>query len=228
MSLKRCFILFLFCCWHSTVICQSAEVTRYINEITDLIKNNSIVARKIDWAKHEKEITLLSKDIYSIDSCKPIQNYFISILRTNGDKHSFFLYKSVVKRLNSTSSESQETQARLIGAHIGYIKVPGMLSFNTLVNNAFSDTIQQLIKKLDMENNITGWIVDLRNNTGGGMRPMLAGVNALIKDGVAGYWVSSRNKRTKWYSYGRSLMGTGRFYKIKKMSSPIAIPLRLR
>ena len=98
-----------------------------------------------------------------------------------------------------------------------------MRSFNEQLNNAFRDTIQQLIKKLDTEYEITGWVVDLRGNTGGNMWPMVAGLNALIKDGTAGYWVNANNKRDKWYSNGRNFMGTGKFYKIKTLSAPIAV-----
>jgi carboxyl-terminal processing protease len=213
----------LFSCWHIAVVAQSAQVTSYINEITGIIKNNSLVARQIDWARYDKEVSELSRNITDVDSCRPVLDYITNTLRENGDKHSFFIYKSGLEKLNNGAFQPKQPQARFYDLHTGYIQVPAIMSFNARVNNAYRDTIQQLIKKLDTENDITAWIVDLRGNTGGNMWPMLAGLNALIKDGVAGYWVSLKNKKTKWYSYGRGMMGTGKFYKVKKMSSPIAV-----
>jgi carboxyl-terminal processing protease len=211
-------------CWLPIgAFCQSAEVTGYITEITTIIKNNSIVSRRINWAEYEKEVGDLSRNMNSIDGCKPVLRYIIQTLRKNGDYHSFFIDKPGVEKLTNGLYQPKDVQARLLNPQTGYIKVPPLRSFNEQLNRSFRDTIQQLIKKLDTENEITGWVVDLRGNTGGNMWPMVAGLNALIKDGIAGYWVDTKNKRSKWYSFGRAMYGAGKFYKIKRMSSPIAV-----
>lgn len=221
--MKRNILTILLCWLHIGAFCQSAGVTKYITEITTIIKNNSIVTTQINWAEYEKEVGELSRNINSIDSCKPVLTYIIKTLRKSGDHHSFFIDNRGVEKLNNGSSLPKYAQGRLLTPNTGYIKVPSMMSFNDQVNDSFRDTIQQLIKKMDTENDITAWVVDLRGNTGGNMWPMVAGLNALIKDGIAGYWVDINNKRSKWYSYGRGFMGTGKFYKVKKMSSPIAV-----
>ncbi|HEY8897857.1 MAG TPA: S41 family peptidase [Niastella sp.] len=221
--MKKYCIAILLCCLHIGAFTQSTEVKNYINEITSIIKSNSLVAGQINWTEYEKDVSELSKNINSIDSCKPVLNYIIKTLRVNGDKHSFFIGKQGADAIINGTALPEVAQGRLLNAHTGYIKVPSIVSFNEQVNNRYRDTIQQLIKKLDTENEITAWIVDLRHNTGGSMWPMVAGLNALIKDGVAGYWVNTNNKSEKWYSYGRSFMGKGNFYKVKRMSSPIAV-----
>jgi carboxyl-terminal processing protease len=219
---KNC-IAILLCCLHMGVLAQSAEVTNYITEITTIIKNNSLVTAKIDWAEYEKEIAELSRNMNSIDSCKPVLRYIIKTLKQNGDHHSFFIEKAGVTKLTKGLYQPKVVEARLLNPNTGYIKVPPLRSFNDQLNRTFRDTIQQLIKKLDTENEITAWVVDLRGNTGGNMWPMVAGLNALIKDGIAGYWVRTNNKKDKWYSNGRSMIGTGKFYKIKRLSAPIAV-----
>jgi carboxyl-terminal processing protease len=219
---KNCITILL--CWlHIGAFAQNAEVTKYITEITTIIKNNSIVAGQINWAEYEKEVSELSKNITSIDSCKPVLSYIINTLKKNGDHHSFFIARSGVEKLSNNPPQPTYAEGRLLNVHTGYIKVPGIRSFNQQLNNSFRDTIQQLIKKLDTENEITAWVVDLRHNTGGNMWPMVAGLNALIKDGVAGYWVNVKNKRSEWTSYGRGFMGKDKFYKVKTMSAPIAV-----
>ena len=73
---KNC-IAILLCCLHIGAFAQSPEVTKYINEITTIIKNNSIVSGQINWAAYEKDVRELSKNINSIDSCKVVLNYII-------------------------------------------------------------------------------------------------------------------------------------------------------
>jgi len=221
--MKKYCIAILLCCLHIGAFTQSTEVKNYINEITSIIKSNSLVAGQINWTEYEKDVSELSKNINSIDSCKPVLNYIIKTLKKNGDKHSFFIPKVSVEKLTNNPPQPKYAEGQLLNAHTGYIKVPGIRSFNQQMNNAFRDTIQQLIKKLDTENEITAWVVDLRHNTGGNMWPMVAGLNALIKDGIAGYWVNAKNKKLKWYSYGQGFMGKGKFYKVKTMSAPIAV-----
>ncbi|MCS3794777.1 S41 family peptidase [Niastella sp. OAS944] len=221
--MKKNIITILLCLLHIGAFCQSAEVTKFITEITTIIKKNSLVTGQINWTEYEKEIGEISRNINSIDSCKPVLNYIINTLRKSGDRHSFFIDKRGVDKLNSSAPPMKYAEGRLLNARTGYIKIPSMGSFNEQVKQSFTDSIQQLIKKMDTENEITAWVVDLRGNTGGSMWPMVAGLNALIKDGIAGYFIDVRNKRSKWYSYGRAFLGTGKFYKVKRMTSPIAV-----
>ncbi|MBO9201890.1 MULTISPECIES: S41 family peptidase [Niastella] len=222
MGLKRILTTIFLCWWQLSGFSQSAEVKSYLAEITSIIKNKSIVANNIDWVKYEKDLAFLSQNINEVDSCRRVLDYITVVLRKAGDRHSAFIDKQGVGKLYAPSQPKQ-AEGRLIDAHTGYLKVPGIMSFNDSVKDAFRDNIQQHIKKLDTENEITGWIVDLRHNTGGDLRTTLAGLNALIKDGVVGYFIDLKNKRTKIYSYGQSFMGRGNFYKIKKRFPPIAV-----
>jgi carboxyl-terminal processing protease len=43
-----------------------------------------------------------------------------------------------------------------------------------------------------------GWVVDLRDNTGGDMWPMLAAIGALLVPGVLGYFVEPDGRRQEW------------------------------
>jgi C-terminal processing protease CtpA/Prc len=55
------------------------------------------------------------------------------------------------------------------------------------------DDIRQRISTL-ASGNTCGWIVDLRNNTGGNMWPMIAGLSPLIGEGLAGVFESPKAK----------------------------------
>lgn len=105
------------------------------------------------------------------------------------------------------------------------MKVPRCLTFSEEKDVAFADYIRSIIEKIDTENTVTGWIVDLRHNTGGSMWPMLAGLNALISDGVSGYFVQGKSK-TAWQNNNGKITGINQSvstYKIKGNNVKIAI-----
>jgi carboxyl-terminal processing protease len=102
-----------------------------------------------------------------------------------------------------------------------------------------------LIEKLDnaerLNNNespiksgLRGWVVDLRENTGGNCWPMLAGIGPILGEGVAGYFASQGSTKEYiyelWgYEHGFSVSEKGlkmvvvtKPYKVKK-ALPIAV-----
>ena len=64
--------------------------------------------------------------------------------------------------------------------------------------------IQNLIKSLDSNYNIKYWIIDLRENWGGDMYPMIAGLAPIIGEGTYGYFVLPKKERVKSSFKGRN------------------------
>ena len=64
----------------------------------------------------------------------------------------------------------------------GYVSVPSFTSSNMDLANGYADGLITLIKNQD-EGGACGWIVDLRENTGGSMLPMVAGLRPFLGDG---------------------------------------------
>ncbi|HKG06448.1 MAG TPA: S41 family peptidase [Pedobacter sp.] len=73
----------------------------------------------------------------------------------------------------------------------------------------FATTIQNIIYKLDTENQIKGWVVDLRQNTGGNMYPMIAGLGPLTGEGNLGYFISMSHKKEAMYLWFYKKGGSG-------------------
>jgi len=84
----------------------------------------------------------------------------------------------------------------------------------------FADAIQAQIRSRDAAN-LAGWIVDVRSNRGGNMWPMVAGVGAVLGEGVAGYFVPPSGAPTAWsYQAGAALSGTS---EIVRTSQPYVL-----
>jgi len=63
---------------------------------------------------------------------------------------------------------------------------------------AFRDAIRTRIEEARIAK-ACAWIVDLREDTGGNMHPMLDGLAPLLGDGTLGYYVQRDGSRTRWY-----------------------------
>jgi carboxyl-terminal processing protease len=202
----------------STEIKTSKKTQKFIDEVSKIIKNNSIYTDSLNWKEIAAQITALPMSGNdSIDHSSVIQ-FFTKKLRQAGDKHSSFLTKRTTAILRNNLKDLQPTGLYLEDG-IGMIKVPAYMTFEQAKDVEFANTIRTEIKKLDTSHNITGWVVDLRQNMGGNMWPMLAGLNALIKDGTVGYFVSSKsNKKAPWLSKSKA-----NDYKIKNTNTKIAV-----
>jgi hypothetical protein len=185
------------------------EVKKYIKKFHKIVKQNSIYTDSLNWNTIDNEINLLSKGMKSIDEAKSITSYILDKLRAVGDHHSFILSKINTEKSNKGNLDDREPSGKMLNNNIGYIYVPGFSSFSDTASKRFSEKIQSIIKELDLQNEVKGWIVDLRENTGGNMYPMIAGLGPLIDNGTLGHFISSNNKREyKWY-YENGKCGAG-------------------
>ncbi|NML66856.1 hypothetical protein HHL22_16750 [Hymenobacter sp. RP-2-7] len=89
--------------------------------------------------------------------------------------------------------------ARYLGEGLAYMAVPEFTSDNNERQIALAGELQTLIRQLDTEHTVTGWVVDLCGNGGGNMRPMLAGLGALTGTGTLAYFVAGRWKKPITY-----------------------------
>ncbi|WP_406824607.1 S41 family peptidase [Pedobacter sp. KACC 23697] len=200
-------------------------------EIFTILKNNSMFSNKLDWRGIQEESKTLSLTTNDSANQQMLYNFYTEKLRAAGDKHSFFVSSKRMKQIAETPV-AEWPQGDYLGDGVAWVKVPKCLSFDETKDARFADTIRLIIQKLDTENNIAGWIVDLRHNTGGNMWPMLAGLNALIVDGTAGYFVfGSMEEKRPWPNENGKISGKPAnisTYKIKNNSVKIAVLLDAR
>ncbi|MEJ7559884.1 MAG: S41 family peptidase [Pedobacter sp.] len=211
----------------------SKEVASYLKAFIDIVKQNSIYTDSIKWPQVESDVLTLSAGLTKVDETKPVLDYILDQLRSVGDNHSFIQNKVATSQYSQVNSNPGKPENKLLGNNIGYIAVPGFSSTNDGVSVKFATDIQEMIRSLDSKNRIKGWIVDLRNNTGGNMYPMIAGLGPLTGEGNLGYFIRTVNKKEvkgPWfYKNGSSGAGTSKIvtvakpYKIKNKSAKIAV-----
>lgn len=202
----------------------SKVASDYIEYFKNLIKTKSMFRDKIDWNIVDENIKKLSIGAETINDTKPAIQYMMNVLKGSGDIHSFIVSKKSTEAKKTVNTKGIEPESKLIDSKIGYIMVPAFSTSNTEVGNQFASKINEMIKKLDSENEIKGWVIDLRTNTGGSIRPMIVGLGSLVGEGTLGYFITKEEKVPWILENGKFDMNRiTQMYKLKNPSSKIAI-----
>lgn len=206
---------------------------RYLSEFLKLIDKNALYRDSVDFKSIKKNAFSLAKGAKTTGDCYESFRYVIQKLN---DRHSFFWTPDQAKAWKSGAAAGEEEPAPLIYSHgrvidgrFGYISMPMFLKGDSISIQAFADSLQGLIRSLDSET-IEGWVLDLRENHGGNCWPMLAGIGPVLGEGVAGYFVDTRNRASWYYKAGGSYSNETRItqvsrapYQLKRPNPKVAV-----
>lgn len=196
----------------------SKIVEKYLKQTIKIAKKESLYKDSIDWLSTETDMKELSKGAQTTNECYPAMDYLISVLRKKGDNHSQFYppIKNIKNKIENL--DGRQPSGKYLGNSIAYIEVPGFVSINEKIGKAFATKIQSIIKDLDSSQNVTNWIVDLRENTGGNMYPMIAGLGPIIGEGTLGYFNHINTKKPHAWKYidGNAILGQSVLCKVDK------------
>lgn len=192
----------------------SKKVKKFIENFSKVVKKNSIYSDSLNWNILNSELDYLSRGITNIEDVSFISTYFIEKLREVGDYHSFIRSKELSETTSKINTDGRLPYGKIIDNSIGYIYVPGFMSMSDTSILNFATKIQNLIRKIDNESDIQGWIIDLRENTGGNMYPMIAGLGPIIGDATLGYFTYSKGENIKWF-YEKGECGEGKKLRVK-------------
>jgi C-terminal processing protease CtpA/Prc len=185
--------------------CQKrVDVEEFNEDLIEIVKTNSIYSNYIDWKVLIKEIDSITKTSKEENLQLVTATHVIKSLRDVGDNHSFYMKKNTEEDVKVKFPENQDPEGKMLAEDVVYIKIPGFVSGLLSEQNKYASNIQLLIKSLD-SGNIKGWIIDLRDNWGGSMYPMIVGLGPLYEEGVLGYFILQNGKKASWsYKNGKS------------------------
>jgi carboxyl-terminal processing protease len=172
----------------------------YITAVCDSIKKHSLVRDSLDVIFLKATALKIAGNAKKYSDCYLAVNYLLESLRPFGDEHSFFMKADEVRNWKEEGSQVSKIQFpsfRIIDS-CGYIAVPAFHGGNQSQILAYADSLQSAIKQL-YESGIRGWLIDLRQNTGGNMAPMIAGLGPLFSTEKLGALVNVEGKHNAWY-----------------------------
>jgi len=197
------FILCTFSCKNQPANSQHQKSEKYIEEVVLLLKTNSVNKNKIDWDVFKNEVLQFAQGSQSVEDTYPAIYFAIKKL---GDNHSYFA--PAVKTEDPDNEKPLPVLTdETVPEGIGYIRFPFCIGNEEQTQQYISSITNKLAEQ--NTKNRKGWIVDLRNNFGGNMWPMLAAAGPFLSNGVQGYFITPDNKTTRWeYKDGKALSDT--------------------
>lgn len=207
---------------------MSPAASAYLNEVLDLMQQRSIHRDTIDWPRFRDQTFVIAEGATTTADTYSAIRFMISRL---GDNHSRFIpAEQARQRDGSSSTDAQPLPGgELLAERIGYLSLPYLLG-NGAHATDYAATAHDIIRNLDAHNPC-GWIVDLAENPGGNMWPMLVGVGPILGEGEAGSFVDPDGATTSWsYVDGQALLDTrvkaeidGPAYTLKRPAPPVAV-----
>ncbi|GGI23079.1 S41 family peptidase [Pedobacter mendelii] len=220
--------------------CKESD-SQFGQKLVNVFKTKSINKRKIDWDMFEREV--LKSAIISKDSA------IITSLTLNNNPHTFFLKGKKILKGNYALNIPIDT-CHLFGnlnknllENIGYVRVDGFNTNtsesyrkDTLSSNYINDIVNS-IRKQDRDN-LRGWIIDLRYNSGGDMWPMLVATTPFLLPSILGSF-KEENRNLTWRLDNNEIwlgdnsqnirLGVGKIkYKIINKNAKIAVLINHR
>ena len=203
----------------------STIAANYLNHALDLMQQNALHSREIDWASVRKGAALHAQGAQTTVDTYPAIFFALAQLR---EHHSFLRTpdnltedqnrKIYIAREATLTAPDQMSgpvspfQARMhpeghlieVGNRAyAWISVPTCGAKHSKWADNFADFRDYASKLRTVAAGLekahpAGWIVDLRGNGGGNMWPMLAGVGFLLGEGNVGYFVDGKSTETAW------------------------------
>jgi len=186
----------------------------YLDAMLSLMESNSINRKTIDWTAFRSRVRTEAGDARTIPELYGAIRVALGLL---ADNHSFYIAADGSSITNSQRAcGARISGAVAVPATIGYVSVGGF-SGTAAEATAFAGAIQAAIRQADRAG-LSGWIVDLRGNTGGNMWPMVAGLGPVLGEGTAGFFIDPDGVGVPWgYRDGASFAGGG---ELQRVSDP--------
>ncbi len=208
----------------------SDSAAAYLDRALDLMEARSIRADQIDWPSFRERA---HDEARGATSAADVHDVVRGALRRLGDRHSFFMPPASVEAWRNRSADAATqgpgATGELVAGRFGHLTIPGFGAGGEEAGRTFADDIHALISSLDAEG-ACGWVVDLRENTGGNMWPMLAGLGPVLGEGTAGYFIPPTGEGSPWsYRDGSAINGgqatvtVSTPYSLQRPNPPVAV-----
>ncbi|MGT2896217.1 S41 family peptidase [Streptococcus entericus] len=137
-------------------------------------------------------------------------------LAVAGGKHSFILKQEKVSQSSSVMPSSQ-----VLSGDILYLKLPEWVSLDPKSSQEYAQTVRDALAAQDYQ----GLILDLQDNGGGDMSPMLLGLSPVLPDGQL-FSFEDRDGQRQSVNLAGNRLSNGQAFdlgQVKKLDVPIAV-----
>lgn len=186
----------------------------YIRHVIQIIETNAYFQPDVaDWDAVKTEAVRSGDDAKTFADCHPIVRTMIKALN---DHHSH-----LITPISKTNQPSQVEKSGVPQGwpleRWGYITLPPSAG-DDVMQQQYAEAGQKLIRNMHA---CDGWIVDLRDNSGGNMWSMLIAIGAIAGEGTLGFFIDRDKTKIPWgYKAGASVYDSETVYSVE---DPVAL-----
>jgi C-terminal processing protease CtpA/Prc len=174
----------------------SAEASTYLEDALATVRKRAYYSSRVDWDRARPMARAIAGGAQTTAETYDAIRY---VLRLLGDHHSHLIGPAEVREQRVSTARDFKIAGATLGA-IGYVGIPGYNGQDAARSQAFASAIEGRIAE-GQAAHVCRWIVDLRDDIGGNMSPMLAGLHPLLGDATAGYF---HNRSGEWIPWSAS------------------------
>jgi C-terminal processing protease CtpA/Prc len=161
-----------------------------------IVRNNALHASDVDWGVIAPQLhanaanAKIPRDVYPA---------IRAMLKMLGDHHSFFMEPSNSEALKDGGSADSDPIVNVQPNGVGYVMMPGYIGINEHAAMDFAVGMASHIRKVSTQAQC-GWIIDLRNDHGGNMYPMLGALSPFLGPEPWGSFLDGRRRLIPWHT----------------------------
>jgi C-terminal processing protease CtpA/Prc len=173
---------------------MSREAADVLDTAIKVVKDNALKAPSVDWATVEPAVRAFAAGAAKTADTYPAIRYLLTSL---GDHHSFLMPPAQTTEFATGAVQNPPPDVKVLSDRVGYISVPAysggeigsMQAYTRRAHESLVATVPSVA---------CGWVVDLRQNGGGNMWPMLAGLKPFLGDAGLGTFEGRSGKSPAW------------------------------
>jgi carboxyl-terminal processing protease len=198
-----------------------------LKEALELIEQNALERSAINWT--EKNPQWL-KEAAAFSTLEEAHTLIKEVLKNLGDNHSHIAPAAETLAEASFDPDNPVPNGFLLKEQIGVVEITEHGGDGKLSGGRnYASVVQGILYDLEKQGALA-WVIDLRNNGGGNMWPMLAGLGPLLTKDVLGAFVDPHAEvHNPWYYDGEKLwisdnvMYEAKVKPLTNLSAPIAL-----
>jgi len=183
----------------------SPQALAYLDQAIAILRAHHINSAKADWPR------LITEAHAEIAGAKtPADTYFVirDLIDQLGVRHTFLMPPPSPAQIDAAAKAgpsgvvagTEMPSSALVDGRVGVVRLPSLDTFapgGAERARTYPAMLRAALEQLDKAP-LCGWIVDLRNNSGGNMWPMLAGVDPLLGNSPFGFFVTTGGATQSW------------------------------
>lgn len=175
-------------------------------QVLSFIEQYSVKKNEINWSDIKSKVKDSIKVFSSNDDIYKAIGYTLKLIN---DGHSLFITYKIDSSNHRVSRFANyaipAVEAKIVDGDIGYINLHGLYA-NDSLTDIYVKEIRKALLDLDSTSKLSGWIIDLRSNSGGKLTSESLGLSPLFEQSLIG--ISRDNK----HSFKNMLCTNSSFY----------------